>query len=102
MEQVRPHDLEVVVTPVAPEASVAPVAPEPPVGPEVNAAVVALLERSREGLRTSAAELDARARWSGAHLAALRAAVPVVRRTDRDGTVRLHVDGPAMRVEEAR
>jgi hypothetical protein len=26
----------------------------------------------------------------------------VVRRTDEDGTVRLHVDGPAMRVEEAR
>jgi hypothetical protein len=31
-------------------------------------------------------------------LAALRAAVPVVRRTDRDGTVRLYVDGPRMRV----
>jgi hypothetical protein len=88
MEQVRPHDLEVVVTPVAPEASVAPVAPEPPVGPEVNAAVVALLERSREGLRTSAAELDARARWSGAHLAALRAATAVLAVRGRPGPAR--------------
>ncbi len=35
-------------------------------------------------------------------LAALRAAVPVVRRTDRDGTVRLVVDGTRMRVEEGR
>jgi competence protein ComEC len=33
-------------------------------------------------------------------LAALRAAVPVVRRTDRDGTVRLHVENDGMRVEE--
>ncbi len=35
-------------------------------------------------------------------LAALRAAVPVVRRTDRDGTVRLHVARDGMRVEETR
>jgi competence protein ComEC len=35
-------------------------------------------------------------------LAALRAAVPVVRRTDTDGTVRLHVDGTRMRVQGAR
>jgi len=35
-------------------------------------------------------------------LAALRAAVPVVRRTDRDGTVRLHVVGARIRVEAAR
>jgi competence protein ComEC len=35
-------------------------------------------------------------------LAALRAAVPLVRRTDRDGTVRLHVEGGRLRVEEAR
>ena len=35
-------------------------------------------------------------------LAALRAAVPVVRRTDRDGTVRLHVGPEGMRVEAAR
>jgi competence protein ComEC len=36
-------------------------------------------------------------------LAALRSAVPVVRRTDRDGTVRLHVEeGERMRVEAAR
>jgi competence protein ComEC len=35
-------------------------------------------------------------------LAALRAAVPVVRRTDEDGTVRLHVDHVRMRVEESR
>jgi hypothetical protein len=34
-------------------------------------------------------------------VAALRAAVPVVRRTDRDGTVRLHVDEARIRVEEA-
>jgi competence protein ComEC len=34
-------------------------------------------------------------------LAALRAAVPVVRRTDRDGTVRLHVVGARIRVEAA-
>jgi hypothetical protein len=34
--------------------------------------------------------------------AALRAAVPVVRRTDRDGTVRLRVEGTHMRLEEAR
>ena len=55
MEQVRlDDDLEVVVTPEP------VVTPAPPSGPEVNAAVVALLERSREGLRTSAAELDAR------------------------------------------
>jgi competence protein ComEC len=32
-------------------------------------------------------------------LAALRAAVPIVRRTDRDGTVRLHVEGGRLRVE---
>jgi competence protein ComEC len=37
-----------------------------------------------------------------ATLAALRAAVPVVRRTDRDGTVRLRVDGGRMRVETGR
>ena len=35
-------------------------------------------------------------------IAALRAAVPVVRRTDRDGTVRLRVEGARMRVEAAR
>ena len=35
-------------------------------------------------------------------LAALRAAVPVVRRTDRDGTVRLVVEGGRMRVEAMR
>jgi competence protein ComEC len=35
-------------------------------------------------------------------VAALRAAVPVVRRTDRDGTVRLVVEGERMRVEHAR
>ena len=35
-------------------------------------------------------------------LAALRAAVPVVRRTDRDGTVRLHVDDGRMRVDASR
>jgi competence protein ComEC len=32
-------------------------------------------------------------------LAALRAVVPIVRRTDRDGTVRLHVEGGRLRVE---
>jgi competence protein ComEC len=35
-------------------------------------------------------------------LAALRGAVPVVRRTDRDGTVRLRVEAGRMRVEAAR
>jgi competence protein ComEC len=35
-------------------------------------------------------------------VAALRAAVPVVRRTDRDGTVRVIVEGGRMRVEESR
>jgi competence protein ComEC len=35
-------------------------------------------------------------------LAALRAVVPVVRRTDRDGTVSVHVEGTRMRVEAAR
>ena len=35
-------------------------------------------------------------------VAALRAAVPVVRRTDRDGTVRLHVDAGRMRVDASR
>ncbi len=65
---------------------------EPSAGPagaaEVNAAVVALLERSREGLRTAAAELDARARWSGAHLAALRAATAVLAVRGRPGPAR--------------
>ena len=37
-----------------------------------------------------------------ATVAALRAAVPVVRRTDRDGTVRLHVDDGRMRVDTSR
>ena len=37
-----------------------------------------------------------------ATLAALRAGVPLVRRTDRDGTVRLVVEGERMRVEHAR
>jgi competence protein ComEC len=37
-----------------------------------------------------------------ATLAALRAAVPEVRRTDEDGTVRLHVDDGRMRVEASR
>jgi competence protein ComEC len=37
-----------------------------------------------------------------ATLAALRAAVPVVRRTDRDGTVRLRIDADGMRVQEGR
>lgn len=35
-------------------------------------------------------------------LQALRAAVPVVRRTDRDGTVRVLVDGERIHVEDAR
>jgi competence protein ComEC len=35
-------------------------------------------------------------------LAALRAAVPVVRRTDRDGTVRLRASGGRLSVETAR
>jgi competence protein ComEC len=35
-------------------------------------------------------------------LAALRAAVPVVRRTDRDGTVRLHIDDGRIRVDASR
>jgi len=35
-------------------------------------------------------------------VAALRAAVPEVRRTDEDGTVRLHVHGARIRVEVAR
>ena len=35
-------------------------------------------------------------------VAALRAAVPEVRRTDEDGTVRLHVHGARIRVEAAR
>jgi competence protein ComEC len=37
-----------------------------------------------------------------ATMAALRAAVPVVRRTDRDGTVRVIVDGARMQVQEGR
>lgn len=56
--------------------------------PEVNAAVVALLERSREGLRTAASELDARSRWAGAHLAALRAATAVLAVRGRPGPAR--------------
>ncbi len=59
-----------------------------PGGPEVNAAVVALLERSREGLRAAAAELDARSRWAGAHLAALRAATAVLAVRGRPGPAR--------------
>jgi len=37
-----------------------------------------------------------------ATLAALHAVVPVVRRTDRDGTVRLRADGNGLRVETTR
>ena len=59
-----------------------------PGGAEVNAAVVALLERSREGLRAAAAELDARSRWAGAHLAALRAATAVLAVRGRPGPAR--------------
>lgn len=55
---------------------------------EVNAAVVALLERSREGLLAAATELDARSRWSGAHLAALRAATAVLAVRGRPGPAR--------------
>ncbi len=55
---------------------------------EANAAVVALLERSREGLRTAASELDARTRWAGAHLAALRAATAVLAVRGRPGPAR--------------
>lgn len=55
---------------------------------EVNAAVVALLERSREGLRAAAVELDARTRWAGAHLAALRAATAVLAVRGRPGPAR--------------
>lgn len=55
---------------------------------EVNAAVVALLERSREGLRAAASELDARSRWAGAHLAALRAATAVLAVRGRPGPAR--------------
>lgn len=56
--------------------------------PEVNAAVVALLERSREGLRSAASDLDARSRWAGAHLAALRAATAVLAVRGRPGPAR--------------
>lgn len=56
--------------------------------PEVNAAVVVLLERSREGLRNAASELDARSRWAGAHLAALRAATAVLAVRGRPGPAR--------------
>jgi hypothetical protein len=59
-----------------------------PGGAEVNAAVVALLERSREGLRAAASELDARSRWAGAHLAALRAATAVLAVRGRPGPAR--------------
>jgi hypothetical protein len=55
---------------------------------EVNAAVVALLERSREGLRAAALDLDARSRWAGAYLAALRAATAVLAVRGRPGPAR--------------
>jgi hypothetical protein len=71
----------------APEVAARPA----PVGrrpPQANAAAVALLERAREGLRTSAAELDAGSRWTGAHLAALRAATAVLAVRGRPGPAR--------------
>jgi len=84
MEAPRPTvDVEVTVGPVGAEA---PGLQAP--GAEVNAAVVALLERSREGLQAAAAELDARSRWAGAHLAALRAATAVLAVRGRPGPAR--------------
>jgi len=78
MEAPRPTvDVEVTVGPVGAVN-----------GAEVNAAVVALLERSREGLQAAASELDARARWAGAHLAALRAATAVLAVRGRPGPAR--------------
>ncbi|WP_336922638.1 SAV_6107 family HEPN domain-containing protein [Aquipuribacter sp. SD81] len=53
-----------------------------------GAAAVALLDRAREGLQAAAVELDAGARWTGAHLAALRAATAVLAVRGRPGPAR--------------
>lgn len=83
-----PHPARAADDPVGPAGVDEPVLLGGPGGAEVNAAVVALLERSREGLRAAASELDARARWAGAHLAALRAATAVLAVRGRPGPAR--------------